>query len=61
MTREEAMEEVRRRRVTDPNGSWIATARGREWAVVRLGKPPGAKRTRNAPPTRPPGVAKRRG
>lgn len=44
MTREEAMDEVRRMRLLDPGSHWIATPRGREWRVTRLGRPPGAKR-----------------
>jgi hypothetical protein len=44
MTREEAMAEVRRMRLLDPGARWIATPRGREWRVTRLGRPPGAKR-----------------
>jgi hypothetical protein len=38
------MAEVRRMRLLDPGSHWIATPRGREWRVTRLGRPPGSKR-----------------
>jgi hypothetical protein len=44
MTREEAMAEVRRMRLLDPDARWIATPRGREWRVTRVRRPPGVKR-----------------
>jgi hypothetical protein len=55
MTREEAVAEVERRRVSDPDATWLATERGGEWTVARLGltptKPTG---TATKPPPEPP-------
>ncbi|MBV9001512.1 MAG: hypothetical protein JO304_20810 [Solirubrobacterales bacterium] len=54
MTRDEAMAEVERRRAADPSASWIATQRGGDWVVVRVGIAP-TKVTGTA--TKPPPVA----
>jgi hypothetical protein len=55
MTREEALAEVERRRVSDPDATWLATERGGQWIVARLGltptKPTG---TATKPPPDPP-------
>jgi hypothetical protein len=51
------MAEVRRMRLLDPGSHWIATPRGREWRVTRLGRPPGTKRA----PTRGGRSASRQG
>jgi hypothetical protein len=56
MTREDAIAEAKRRQVSDPGASWIATSRDGEWMVVRIGvvstKPTGTA-------TKPPPVAPR--
>jgi hypothetical protein len=54
MTRAEAIDEVERRRVSDPGRTWIATQRGSEWTVAGIGIAP-TKRTGTA--TKPPPVA----
>lgn len=56
MTREEAIAEVERRRVSDPDATWIATPRDGGWAVARIGVAP-VKATGTA--TKPPPVAPR--
>ena len=40
MTRDEAMAEVKRRRVADPDATWVATQRASEWTVARIGLAP---------------------
>jgi hypothetical protein len=57
MTHEEALAEVKRRQASDPDVTWIATQRGSEWTVARIGMAPRAKQTRTA--TKPPPVAPR--
>lgn len=53
MTRDEAMAEVTRRQASDRDGTWIATERGSEWTVARIGIAP-TKDTGTA--TKPPPV-----
>jgi hypothetical protein len=54
MTREEAIAEAARRRISHPEATWLATQRGTEWTVARIGlashKPTGTA-------TKPPPVA----
>jgi hypothetical protein len=54
VTREDALAEVERSRVSDPDATWLATERGGEWIVARLGltptKPTG---TATKPPPEP--------
>jgi hypothetical protein len=57
MTRDEAMAEVKRRQASDPDVTWIATQRGSEWAVARIGVAPRTRPTGTA--TKPPPVAPR--
>ena len=40
VTHEEAIAEVQQSRISDPDATWIATQRGAEWMVVRLGLKP---------------------
>jgi len=40
MTYEEAIAEVERRRVSDPDAAWVATRRRGEWAVARIALAP---------------------
>jgi hypothetical protein len=47
MTRNEAMNEVRRMRLLEPGAYWVVTPRGGEWHVARVALPPGAKRPRS--------------
>jgi hypothetical protein len=56
VTRAEAIAEVERRRVSDPEVTWLATERDGEWVVARIGLPPPAKPTGTAtkPPPEPP-------
>jgi len=56
MTREEAMAEVERKRASHPDATWLATQRGGEWTVARIGIAP-TKQTGTA--TKPPPVAPR--
>lgn len=56
MTRDEAMAEVKRRRVADPDATWVATQRASEWTVARIGLAP-TKQTNTE--TKPPPVAPR--
>jgi len=56
MTHEQAIAEVERRRISDPEATWIATQRGKEWTVARIGLAP-SKLTGTA--TQPPPVAPR--
>lgn len=56
MTREQAIDEVARRRISDPEATWIAAERGNEWIVARIGLEPD-KPTGTA--TKPPPVAPR--
>jgi hypothetical protein len=56
MTYEDAIAEVARRRVSEPEVTWIATRRGSEWTVARIGLAPN-KQTGTA--TKPPPVAPR--
>lgn len=57
MTREEALAEVQRMRVSDPEATSLATERGGEWTVARVGltqtKPTGT--ATKAAPEPPPG------
>jgi hypothetical protein len=53
MTHDEAKAEVARRRVSEPEVSWIAIERDGEWAVVRIGVAP-TEQTGTA--TKPPPV-----
>jgi hypothetical protein len=51
MTREEAIAEAERRRIAEPEATWIATRRGSEWAVARIGLAPhGHTGTATKPP-----------
>ena len=54
MNRDEAMAEVARMRAVDPGASWMASERGADWVVVRIGVAP-TKVTGTA--TKPPPVA----
>ena len=56
MTRDEATAEAKRRQASDREGTWIATERGSEWTVARIGVAP-TKETGTA--TKPPPVAPR--
>jgi hypothetical protein len=56
MTRQQAIAEVERRRVSDPDAVWLATERGSEWIVARIGVAP-TKSTGTA--TKPPPPAPR--
>jgi len=56
MTRAEAMAEVKRRQASDPGAGWVATQRGNEWIVARIGLAP-IKHTGTA--TKPPPAAPR--
>lgn len=56
MTREQALAEVERRRISNPEATWIATERGGEWTVARIGLAPD-KQTGTA--TKPPPAAPR--
>jgi hypothetical protein len=56
MTHEQAMAEVVCRRISDPDATWIATQRGKEWTVARISLAP-TKQTGTA--TKPPPVAPR--
>jgi hypothetical protein len=56
MTREEAMAEVERSRVSHPEATWVATQRGGDWMVARIGLAPN-KPTGTA--TKPPPVGPR--
>ena len=56
MTRDEAMAEVERKRLADPDATWMAVQRAGEWAIARIGLPP-TKQTGTA--TKPPPVAPR--
>jgi hypothetical protein len=40
VTREEAIAEVERRRASDGRATWLATERGGEWTVARIGLAP---------------------
>jgi hypothetical protein len=40
MTREDALAEVESRRASHPDATWIATQRGGEWIVARIGVTP---------------------
>lgn len=55
VTHAEAIAEVERRRVSDPEATWVATERDGEWIVARIGltptKPTG---TATKPPPGPP-------
>jgi len=55
MTREQALAEVERRRISNPEATWIATQRGSEWAVARIGLAPDKQTgTATKPPPEPP-------
>jgi hypothetical protein len=56
MTHEEAIAEVARRRLSDPQVTWIAAQRGSEFVVVRIGLAP-VEQTGTA--TKPPPPAPR--
>ena len=56
MTHEEAVAEAKRRQALEPDASWIASSRGGEWTVVRIGVV-STKATGTA--TKPPPVAPR--
>lgn len=56
MTHDEALAEAKRRQASDREGTWIATERGSEWAVARIGVRP-TEVTGTA--TKPPPVAPR--
>jgi hypothetical protein len=56
MTREEAIAEVERRRASHPDATWVATQRGEDWIVARIGLAP-TKPTGTA--TKPPPAAPR--
>jgi hypothetical protein len=56
MTHEEAIAEVQRRQVSDPDVTWVATRRAGEWIVARIGVAP-SKPTGTA--TKPPPAAPR--
>jgi hypothetical protein len=56
MTREQAMAEVERKRVAEPDATWMATHRGDDWSVARIGLTP-TKPTGTA--TKPPPGAPR--
>jgi hypothetical protein len=56
MTREEAIAEAKRKQMSDPDASWIASSRDGEWTVVRVGVAP-TKPTGTA--TKPPPAAPR--
>jgi hypothetical protein len=47
MNREDALAEVERKRALHPDATWVATQRGGEWTVARIG----------VAPTRPTGTA----
>ena len=55
MTHEQAIAEAKRQQAADPNATWIATERGGEWVVARIGVQPPAAPTGTAikppPPT----------
>ena len=55
MTHEQALAEVQRRRVSDPDATWLATQRGGEWTVARVGlRPTKPTGTATKPPPEPP-------
>jgi hypothetical protein len=56
MTREEAIAEVERRRASHPDATWVATQRGGEWMVARIGV---ASTRPTGTATKPPPVAPR--
>jgi hypothetical protein len=56
VTHEEAIAEVERRRVSDPDATWVATRRGDQWTVARIAVPT-IKPTGTA--TKPPPAAPR--
>jgi hypothetical protein len=56
MRHQEAIAEVKRRRVSDPDVTWIAMQRGSEWTLARIGVAPN-KQTGTA--TKPPPVSPR--
>jgi hypothetical protein len=56
MTREEAIAEVERLRASHPDATWVATRRGDDWIVARIGLVP-TKPTGTA--TKPPPAAPR--
>jgi hypothetical protein len=56
MTRDEAMAEAAKRQRLHPDAKWVATQRGSEWTVARIGLTP-TKPTGTA--TKPPPVAPR--
>ncbi len=56
MTRDEAMAEVERRRLAEPDVTWMATQREDDWSVARIGLTP-IKQTGTA--TKPPPPAPR--
>ena len=55
MTRQQAIAELERRRISDPDASWMPTQRGGEWTVVRVGLTPSkvTGTTLAAPPVAP--------
>jgi hypothetical protein len=56
MTRDEAIAEVALMRAADPGASWIASERGGDWVVVRIGvAPTKVTGTATKPPVAPQG------
>ncbi len=55
MTREQATAEAKRRQRSDPNAKWLATQRGGEWVLARVGVAPSSSEATGTA-SRPPPV-----